>query len=205
MHQCSLTDLQIGTLEKEKEKNVHLKKNMSSPVLRSPRSLGRLGRAFRSGGSPNTKDPVPPLPYFPPRLAHPFASVHSSNISAQNITTFDGQYSLDREIRQEDIGVALSGQDGDNNSNSESESDDIKPSPALLGSLDYHNFLGGASGCSAQLNLSPILPTAPKSSTPKRSPIMSLDDGNNKTPSTAIRSDAVWEAQVETPNYQHQL
>lgn len=68
-------------------------------------------------------------------------------------------------------GFGLPEDDGDYQNDSEDEynqEEEEEPEAALLGSVDYHNFLCGTSSRKTKITLGSISPTQPGASTPKQ-------------------------------------
>lgn len=69
---------------------------------------------------------------------------------------------------EEGFGLLYDDESEDDNETCHGDEDEAEPDPSLLGSVDYHNFLGGTSGRKAKFIWSPTTASRPSASNTKR-------------------------------------
>lgn len=195
----SLSDRQTGA-SKAKEESKHQSGVSYSLFPQVPLPTPQLGM---SDGR-NFTDPSHLQSPSPTVLHRRLASLQtlqggeSSSYSA-NTHIFSPPYQPNRYIGYTDNA-------GNQGSMGDGDSDGEEPSPALLGSLDYHSFLGGTSGRKGKVSLDHTSPFPPIQPTPNyHSSNMSLGSVRGRSPQNGFRAGSSQEALVATPTHPQRL
>lgn len=149
---------------------VHGEQDIKGSKLIRKKSLGKLGRVFHLAQSKSKSATA----YQENRGQDTFIGNECDSIAGRhNHRELPRQASPYHTLGQPSQastgeGFGLSGNDIDDDETCGEDEDEEDPDPALLGSVDYHNFLGGTSGRKAKFIWSSAAASRPSASTPEQ-------------------------------------